>query len=76
MWSTDQSHPQYRGECAVQISHTLGTEKGVQHGSVTPSYSRECAVWISHISRTDKSVQYRTTKTAQGVVGGCIYLPK
>ena len=31
---------------------------------------------ISHIISGDNGVQYRTTETAQGVRGGCIYLGK
>ena len=34
------------------------------------------AVWICHIINTEEGVQYMATKTAQGVVGGCIYLEK
>ena len=34
------------------------------------------AVWTSHIVNTEEDMQYRTTKTAQEVVGGCIYLGK
>ena len=32
------------------------------------------AVGTCHIINTEDSVQYRAAKTAQGVVGGCIYL--
>ena len=31
-------------------------------------------MWICHIINMEESVQYRTNKTAQGVVGGYIYL--
>ena len=34
------------------------------------------AVWTCHIINTEESVQYRTTKTAQGVPGGCTHLRK
>ena len=37
-------------------------------------YSGEHAVWICHIISTEESMQYMATKTAQGVVGGCIYV--
>ena len=36
-------------------------------------YDGGCAVWISHIISAGKGVHYRTTKTDQGVVDGCIY---
>ena len=36
----------------------------MQHGPVT------------HVISTEECVQYRTTKTVQGIVGGCIYLGK
>ena len=39
-------------------------------------YIREFAVWTYHIISTEEGMQYMTTKTAQGVVGGCIYLGK
>ena len=37
-------------------------------------YSGGHAVWTCHIVNTEEGVQYMATKTAQGVVGGCIYL--
>ena len=39
-------------------------------------YSGGHAVWTCHIDNTEEGVQYMATKTAQGVVGGCIYLGK
>ena len=39
-------------------------------------YSGGHAVWTCHIINTEKGVQYMATKTAQGVVGGCISLGK
>ena len=33
-------------------------------------------VWTCHIISTEKGVQYMDNDTAQGVVGGCIYLGK
>ena len=34
------------------------------------------AVWTCHMINTEEVVQYMATNTAQGVVGGCIYLGK
>ena len=45
------------------------TVEGVQYEGGTPSIRSGCAVQISHIISTDEGVHYRTTKTAQGVVG-------
>ena len=45
--------------CAVLIDHTISTVEDVEK-------------WISYIISMDEGVQYRTTKTAQGTVGGCI----
>ena len=39
-------------------------------------YSEGHAVWTCHFINTEDVVQYMTTNTAQGVVGGCIYLEK
>ena len=39
-------------------------------------YSEGNALWTCQIISTEEDVQPRTTKTAQGVVGGCIYLGK
>ena len=39
-------------------------------------HTRGHAVWTCHIISTEELVQYMATKTAQGVVGGCIYLGK
>ena len=50
------------------MCHTNSTEE-VHH-----QYSGGYAVWISHIINTEEGVQYMTTKTAQGVVGGCFYM--
>ena len=63
MCSKEKVHHQYgRRRCAVRRRHTISTDAGVQYGH------------ISHIISTNEGVQYRSTKTAQGVVGGCIYL--
>ena len=36
-----------------------------------------CRVWTCHIINTEpEGVQYMATKTAQGVVAGCIYVGK
>ena len=37
-------------------------------------YNGGHAAWTCHIINTEKGVQYMDTDTAQGVVGGCIYL--
>ena len=37
-------------------------------------YRQGCPVPICHTISMDEGAQYRITKTAQGVVGGCIYL--
>ena len=57
------------GRCLVQMCHTISME--VHH-----QYSGGHAVWTCHIINTEKGVQYMDTDTAQGVVGGCIYLGK
>ena len=48
--------------------HTISMEE-MHH-----QYSEGHAVWTCHIINTEKGVQYIATKTAQGAVGGCIYL--
>ena len=45
-----------------------------QYGGGDHQYSGGHAVWTSHIINTEEGVQYMAMKTAQGVVGGCIYL--
>ena len=52
------------------MSHTISMEE-VHH-----QYSGGHAVWTYHIINTDEGMQYMATDTAQGVVGGCIYLEK
>ena len=47
-----------------------------QYGGMHHQYSGGHAVWTCHIINTEEAVQYMATKTAQGVVGGCIYLGK
>ena len=73
MCSTDQTYHQQRMHiistdaqyalrwrvCSTNLSHH--------------QYGGGCMVGISHIS-DDEGVWYRTTKTAQGAVSGCIYL--
>ena len=44
-----------------------------QHGGGV-QYGGGYAVQIRHIISMDEGVQYKTTKTAQGVDGGCSYL--
>ena len=39
-------------------------------------YSGGLAVWTCHIINTEEGMQYMATKTAQGLIGGCIYLGK
>ena len=55
------------GEYSVYMCHTISIEEGNRQ------YGEGYAVWTCHIN-IEEGVQYRTTKTAQGVVGGCIYL--
>ena len=50
--------------------HTISMEEAHHQ------YSGGYAVWTCHIINTEEGVQYMTTKTAQRVVGGCIYLGK
>ena len=50
---------------SIDVSHHQVVEE-VHH-----QYSGAYAVWTSQ-----EGVQYMATKTAQGVVGGCIYLGK
>ena len=50
------------------MCHTISREEA-RH-----QYDGGYTVWTCHIINIEESVQYRTTKTAQGVVGGCIYL--
>ena len=49
--------------------HIISMVEGVQ-------YSGGYAVWTCHVISTVEGVQYRTTKTAQGIDGGCICLAK
>ena len=46
----------------------------VSHEEVHHQYSGGHAIWTCHMINTEEAVQYMATKTAQGVVGGCIYL--
>ena len=45
-----------------------------QYGGGASSLQWRHAVWTCHIINTEEGVQYMATDTAQGVVGGCIYL--
>ena len=47
-----------------------------QYGGGASSVQWRASVWTYHIISTEEGVQYMATKTAQGVVGGCIYLGK
>ena len=47
-----------------------------QYGGMHDQYSGGHAVWTCHIINIEEGVQYMATDTAQGVVGGCIYLGK
>ena len=51
---------QQREGCSMRINHTISTDEGV--------------VPISHPISKEEDVHYRTTKTARGVVGGCIHV--
>ena len=53
----------------MQMCHTISMEANHQ-------YSGGHAAWTCHIINTEEVVQYMATNTAQGVVGGCIYLGK
>ena len=47
-----------------------------QYGGCTSSaWWSECSIDLSH-HQYGEGLQYRTTKSVQGVVGGCIYLGK
>ena len=59
----------YGGRYLVQMCHTISME-------VNHQYSGGHAIWTCCIINTEKGVQYMDTDTAQGVVGGCIYLGK
>ena len=52
------------------VCHTISIEE-VYH-----QYIGGHAVWTCHIINTEEGVHYMATKTAQGVVGSCIYLGK
>ena len=39
--------------------------------SMDNQFSGGYAVWTRHIVNTEENVQYKTTETAQEVVGGC-----
>ena len=58
------------GGYETQMCHTISMEKAHHQ------YGGGYAVWTCCIIDIEGSVQYRTTKTAQRVVGGCIYLGK
>ena len=47
-----------------------------QYGGGASSAQWRAAAWTCHIINTEEAVQYMATKTAQRVVGGCIYLGK
>ena len=67
--NTDEAHRQHGGGCGVRCRVCSTDLSHYQYG-------QRCAVRMSHIISTDKGVQYRTTETAQGAIGGCIYLGK
>ena len=52
------------------MCHNISEEEVHHH------YSGGYAVWTCHIINTKEGVESMTTKTAQGVVGGGIYLAK
>ena len=68
--STDVSHHQYVGGTSSVWWRVCRMDLWHHH------YGGRYAVWICHILNTKESMQYRTTKTAQGIVGGYIYLGK
>ena len=47
-----------------------------QYGGSASSVQWRARFWTCHIINTEEVVQYMATKTAQGVVGGRIYLGK
>ena len=65
---------QYGGSISLRwrifstVCHTISMED--VHHQCSGGY----AVWTCHIINTEEGVQYTTAKTAEGVVGGCIYL--
>ena len=85
IFSTDVSHHQYGGGISsvwwrlqyipvlssVSMCHIFSTVEGVQHGHATSQYGGGCALQTCHIINMEEGVQYRTTKTVQGVIGGC-----
>ena len=70
VFSMEEAYHRYSGRYLVQMCHTISVEE------VHYQYSGRHAVWTCYIINTEEGVQYMTTKTAQGVVGGCIYLGK
>ena len=56
---------------SVQMCHTPSILGEAHH-----QYGGGYAVWTCHIINIEEGVRYRTTKTAQRVDGGCIYLGK
>ena len=70
VFSMEEPYHQQGGRYLVQICHMISMEE------VHDQYSGGHAVWTCHIINTEEGVQYMATDTAQGVVGGCIYLGK
>ena len=78
------TYVQYSGGFSVRRRHVISKMEDIQYKCVTTSVWKMhiismvggYAVWTSHIVNTEEDMQYRTTKTAQEVVGGCIYLGK
>ena len=58
------------GGYSVQMCHTISMEE-THH-----QYNGGYAVQICHIISKEEGVHYGTSKTTQGVVGGCIFLEK
>ena len=72
--STDRD-VQYRSDIpSVQRSHIISADMVCSTGEAHYHHEHGCAAQISHTISTDEGVQYRTTRTAQGVDDGCIYL--
>ena len=56
----------------VRMKHIFSTDAGVQYGGETPLWRWMCRAEAFYQYRRKCAVQ--DYKTAQGVIGGCIYL--
>ena len=66
----EEAYHQYDGRYLLQMCHTISMEEAHHQ------YSGGHTVLTYPIINTEEVVQYMATDTAQGVVGGCIYLGK